>query len=248
MRRRLALPVLAAAALLAAASAGAAAQARIVLSPGCYLSGGSGLLTGGGFAPNAAWTAKLSGTQQIGTGRIDAHGRIRARFTAPRYHGTSGTRQLTLSVTDGPHVASTTFLMTPLAASFAPRTGNPATLRVRWRVLGLGENHGVYVHYLRPDGRLARTLRIGTTRRPCGWLKTGPIALFPFRYVYGTWTLQVDARRAYSAKTTPRLLIGFQIRRPARRAAARQAAAATRAAFVKASSPSTASTATVSPA
>ena len=216
MRHRRLLAVLAAVALLAAAPAGAATQAKIVLSPGCYLSSGSGMLSGGGFTPNGSWTAKLSGTQQIGTGRIDKRGRIRARFTAPVYHGTSGTRQLTLSVTDGPHVASTTFLMTPLAASFSPRTGDPATLRVRWRVLGLGEGRGVYVHYLDPNGRLAHTTRIGTTRRPCGWLKTGPIALFPFRYVYGTWTLQVDAHHTYSAKTTPRLLIGFQIRRPKR--------------------------------
>ncbi len=127
-----------------------------------------------------------------------------------------GTRTLTLSVTDGPHVASTTFQLTPLTASFGPRTGDPQTLRVRWRVLGLGPNHGVYVHYVAPNGKLAKTLRIGTTHGPCGVLKTGPIALFPFRYSYGTWTLQVDASHAYSARTTPRLLIGFQIRRPSR--------------------------------
>ncbi|HEX4807095.1 MAG TPA: hypothetical protein VFU94_14445 [Conexibacter sp.] len=207
------LAVVAACALLASAPASAAA-ARIVLSPGCYLSGATGLLTGGGFKPNAVWNAKLSGTTQIGSGRIDARGRIRARFTAPRYHGTAGTRTLTLSVTDGPHVASTTFQMTPLTASFAPRTGDPATLRVRWRVLGLGPNHGVYVHYVAPNGKVRKTLRIGTTRGACGVLKTGPIALFPFRYTYGTWTLQVDADHAYSARTTPRLLLGFAIRRP----------------------------------
>jgi hypothetical protein len=191
-----------------------AAQARVVLEPGCYLSGGTGLLTGSGFRPDAAWTAKLAGTKQIGTGSIDARGRIRARFTAPAYHGTSGTRELTLSVTDGPHVASTTFLMTPLAASFSPRTGDPATLRVRWRVLGLGARHGVYVHYIQPNGKLKRTLRIGTTRGPCGSLKTGPIALFPFKYAYGTWTFQVDASSHFSKATLPRLLIDFDIRRP----------------------------------
>jgi len=220
MRRPLSilLALLATSAVLAVASAGAAApKTRIVLTPGCYLSGASGLLTGGGFVTNGRWTAKLGGTQQIGTGRIDAHGRIRARFTAPRYHGTQGTRQLTLSVTDGPHVASTTFLMTPLNASFSPRTGDPATLRVRWRVLGLGPQHGVYVHYLTPDRRIRQTLRIGTTRGPCGILKTGPIALFPFRYAYGTWTFQIDASHLYRATTTPRLLIAFDIRRPARR-------------------------------
>jgi hypothetical protein len=219
MRRRLPLTLLAPAAALAAvlgagAAAGAAPKAKIVLDPGCYLSNGSGLLTGSGFRPRSAWTAKLAGTKQIGTGRIDARGKIRARFTAPRYHGTSGTRELTLSVTDGPHVASTTFLMTPLDASFSPRTGDPARLRVRWRVLGLGQHHGVYVHYVQPNGKLKRTLRIGTTRGPCGSLKTGPIALFPFRYSYGTWTFQIDTDHLYRATTKPRLLIGFEIRRP----------------------------------
>ncbi|MFL5818571.1 MAG: hypothetical protein ACJ76L_13345 [Conexibacter sp.] len=211
------LPAAVALALLALAPAAiGAAKAKIVLDPGCFLSSGSGLLTGSGFRPHSAWTAKLSGTKQIGTGRIDAKGKIRARFTAPRYHGTAGTREMTLSVTDGPHVASTTFLMSPLSASFSPRTGDPARLRVRWRVLGLGEQHGVYVHYVQPNGKLKRTLRIGTTRGPCGSLKTGPIALFPFRYAYGTWTFQVDTDRAYSATTAPRLLIGFEIRRPSR--------------------------------
>ena len=150
-----------AAALVASAATGAEPGAKIVLDPECYLSNGSGLLTGSGFRPNGRWTAKLSGTKKIGTGHIDDRGAIRARFTAPRYHGTSGTREVTLSVTDGPHVASTTFLMTPLDAGFAPRNGDPARLRVRWRVLGLGPRHGVYVHYVAPNGRLKRTLRIG---------------------------------------------------------------------------------------
>ncbi|HEX5146248.1 MAG TPA: hypothetical protein VFV85_04440 [Conexibacter sp.] len=216
------LPALLAAAALAVAFAGPAAdaagggKAKVVLSPGCYLSGGSGTLTGSGFRAHGTWTAKLAGTKQIGTGTIDGKGRIRARFTAPRYHGTSGARQLTLSVTDGPHVASASFLMTPLDASFSPRTGDPASLRVRWRVLGLGKGHGIYVHYLQPNGKLKRTVRIGTARGPCGSLKTGPIALFPFRYAYGTWTFQVDTSAHFSKATIPRLLIGFEIRRPSR--------------------------------
>lgn len=208
-------------ALALAAPAGVPAakpKARIVLDPACYLSGGTGVLTGTGFRPNGSWTAKLQGTKQIGSGSIDRRGRIRARFTAPKYRGTRGTREMTLSVTDGPHVASTTFLMSPLDASFTPRTGDPATLRVRWRVLGVGADRGVYVHYIRPNGKHRRTIRIGTARPPCGSLKTGPIALFPFRYGYGIWTLQVDTSRRYAPDTTPRLLIDFEIRRPRRRA------------------------------
>lgn len=222
MRRQLSATPFAAAlavALAAAATTGAATpKASVVLDPGCYLSGATGLLTGTGFRPDGTWTAKLSGRKRIGTGRIDARGRIRARFTAPAYHGTQGTREMTLSVSDGPHVASTAFLMTPLDASFSPRTGDPATLRVRWRVLGVGARRGVYVHYIRPDGAHRRTVRIGTSREPCGSLKTGPIALFPFRYAFGLWTLQVDTSRRFDRAATPRLLIDFEIRRPRARA------------------------------
>lgn len=197
-------------------AAAAAAGARITLEPGCYLSNDRGTLTGSGFTPNATWTAKLSGTRELGSGRTDARGRIRARFTAPVYAGTRGTRKLTLSVTDGPNVASTPFVMTPLSASFSPSTGDPARLRVRWRVLGIGPNRGVYLHYVRPNGKLRRTLRIGTSDDLCGALKTGPIALFPFTYEFGRWTFQVDTSRRWSPRTTPRLLIRFAVRRPAR--------------------------------
>ena len=205
--------LLSAAALGAAASA-AAAKATIALDPGCYLSNEQGSLLGTGFKPNATWTAKLAGTRQIGSGRTDGRGRIRARFTAPLYKGTNGTKEMSLSVTDGPNVASTTFLMSPLVASFSPQSGNPATLRVRWRILGMGAHRGVYVHYLRPNGKLKKTLRIGTTDDVCGALKTGAIALFPFRYEFGLWTFQVDTSRRYAVTTKPRVSIAFQVRRP----------------------------------
>lgn len=203
--------VLATAAAAPAAPAGA--RARIALTPRCFLSNEEGALRGSGFRPDGQWTAKLSG-KPVGTGRLDGRGRLRASFTSPVYHGTTGTRELTLAVTDGTHVARTTFLMTPLNASFSPSTGDPRTLRVRWRVLGLGPRRGVYVHYVRPNHTLRRTLRIGTSDAVCGALKTGPIALFPFSYELGRWTFQVDASRRYRRDTRPRLLLSFAIRRP----------------------------------
>jgi hypothetical protein len=218
MRSR-SLPSLAVAALLALPSlAQADAGPRLHLVPSCFQSGERGTLTGAGFAPNAAWTAKLGAARKLGSGRTDAHGKIRARFTAPAYHGTAGTRELTLSVADGTHTARTTLRMTPLSATFSPQTGDPATMRVRWRVLGLAPRHGVYVHYVKPDGTLKRTLRIGTTRGACGTLKTGPIALFPFKYSYGRWTFQVDSSPRFDKTTVPRLLIEFDIKKPQRKA------------------------------
>jgi len=214
LRPLLPIAATAALALVLAPPATAGARAVIRLAPACYQSGQTGSLTGKGFKPKASWTAKLSGTRTLGTGHTDAQGRIHARFTAPRYHGTNGTRQLTLSVTDGPHVASARFTMTPLSATFAPKTGNPATLRVRWRVLGMTPGHGVYVHYITPDGGFRMTLRIGTAHGGCGTLKTGAIALFPFAYTYGLWNLQVDASLHFSLATLPRVTVPFQIRKP----------------------------------
>lgn len=204
-----------AAATAPSTTAATAAAAKIRLAPGCFHSEGTGMLYGSGFKPNAAWTARLRGTQRLGSGMTDRHGNIRAHFDAPAYHGTTGERPLTLSVTDGPHVASTVFSMTPLDASFSPSTGDPNTLRVRWRVLGLGPGHGVYVHYLRPNGRLRTTVRIGTAQGACGHLKTQPIVLFPFPIDYGRWTFQVDASRGYRKTTVPRLLIAFDVRKRA---------------------------------
>lgn len=218
MRPRLRrLPLLAAPALLVLAAPVLAAdeqEPKLRLTPGCYLSGDQGLLKGTGFAPDATWTARLGEKKRFGTGSTDEKGRIEARFTAPVYRGTTGTRELTLTVSDGERRARTTLRMTPLNASFSPRTGDPATMRVRWRVLGLAPERGVYVHYVRPDGTHRRTLRIGKSRSPCGSLKTGPIALFPFKYSYGVWTFQIDSKRTYSAETVPRLLIRFEIKKP----------------------------------
>ncbi|MGB2712290.1 MAG: hypothetical protein WBC33_12345 [Conexibacter sp.] len=202
------------AALALPAAAGGAAKPKLQLDPACYQSGQEGRLTGTGFKPNATWTAKLGDKRSLGSGRTDAQGRIHADFTAPVYHGTAGTRELTLSVSDGRDSAQTTLRMTPLSAGFSPRTGDPSNMRVRWRVLGLTPNRGVYVHYIRPDGTHRRTLRIGTSKAPCGSLKTGPIALFPFRFGFGLWTLQVDASKHFSKATLPRLLIDFDIKKP----------------------------------
>jgi hypothetical protein len=212
--RRLPLAALVLLALCALPAAASAAAARIRLAPTCYQSSQSGLLTGAGFTPAATWVARLNHQHRLGTGHVDTHGKVDARFTAPVYHGTTGLSTQTLTVGDGRHTVSIHFQMTPLTATFSPRTGNPATLRVRWRVLGLGPQHGVYVHYLDPRGVFKHTLRIGTTQGPCGTLKTGPIALFPFAYTFGRWTFQVDASRRYSVATVPRLLIQFDVKKP----------------------------------
>jgi hypothetical protein len=206
--------LLAAAATFALGALGivpAADGASIHFTPACYHSQDPGLLTGAGFLPRTHWTARIGGLTQLGSGTTDALGRVRASFVAPSLRTTLGEQRFVVSLSDGPHVASSAFLVTPLGASFAPSQGDPATMRVRFRVLGLGHGHNVYIHYIRPDHRLRLTRRIGVTSGSCGHLRTRLLRLFPFRAERGLWGLQIDTRYGYRSTTAPRLQIHFRI-------------------------------------
>jgi len=88
----------------------------------------------------------------------------------------------------------------PFGADFAPSTGNPQRLRVRFSVWRFGTNRPVYLHYVGPNRHLKLTIRLGTARGLCGHLRTGYRRLFPFTARAGTWRLRFDTRRAYRAR------------------------------------------------
>jgi len=83
----------------------------------------------------------------------------------------------------------------------APGTGNPKTLRVRYKVFGFGlvdPNPAVYLHYVRPNGKLKRTIRLGKAQGVCGQItRTSKKKLFPFHAQRGTWRLQFDTHKRY---------------------------------------------------
>ena len=61
----------------------------------------------------------------------------------------------------------------------------------------------VWVHYIRPDGRRKRTIRLGRTQGPCGSIeRTNRRPLFPFRAERGTWKLQFDTSKRFRRGTT----------------------------------------------
>jgi hypothetical protein len=88
----------------------------------------------------------------------------------------------------------------PFGADFAPSRGDPQRLRVRFVVAGFGRNRPVYVHYVGPNHHLKRTVRLGTSRGRCGFLRTGYRRLFPFVARPGTWRLQFTTRRNYRVR------------------------------------------------
>jgi len=88
----------------------------------------------------------------------------------------------------------------PFGADFAPSSGDPQRLRVRFTVSRFGRNRPIYLHYIGPNHHLKRTVRLGTTQGFCGYLRTGYRRLFPFTARPGTWHLRFDIRRIYRVR------------------------------------------------
>lgn len=166
-------------------------------------------LSGTGFTPNAAYQVVLDGQPLTGgSGRIDANGNMSGKFVAPSVGTVSRIAKqhaFRLSVQEGANQPVTTFTVSKLFASFKPETGNPSTLRVRFSLYGFrlqgDANPPVYVHYVGPSGKLARTVRLGTAAQACGFLRTKQRRLFPFSARRGKWKLQFDTRKGYTKGT-----------------------------------------------
>ncbi|HEY5316830.1 MAG TPA: hypothetical protein VIJ20_02545 [Solirubrobacteraceae bacterium] len=202
----------AAAALAVPASAPAAAAARIRLSHTCYETAEKATLRGTGFDPTSRWTATLNGSA-FGKGKTNSTGDITATFGVPSHlqTGSTGEDSYKLVVSEGKHSSSAQFLVTHLSASFTPASGNLASLKVRFHLLGWGRGRSLYLHYVSPKGvsRLDRDL--GAAGGACGHLTTPPLKLFPFTPKVGKWTLQFDKSASYKTGSVPRVVIPYKI-------------------------------------
>lgn len=194
---------LAGALALAAALPAGASAAQVQTDRGCYQDKtGTVVVSGKGFDANQPYAVSIDGrTLSTGGDTTAADGSIAGNFEVPRLADPNVLHAYTLTITQGANTATTTFSVTPFLADFAPGTGNPKTMRVRFKVLGFGlvdANPIVYLHYVRPDGKLKRTIRLGRARGVCGQIAQTPRKkLFPFRTSRGTWRLQFDTHRRY---------------------------------------------------
>jgi len=168
-------------------------------------------LTGSGFTPNASFQVVLDGQPlRGGNGQTDANGSMSGRFVAPSPRTVSPiARQHTfrVSVQEGPNQPATRFTVSQLFASFRPTSGDPSTLRVRFSLYGFrlqgATRPPVFVYYVGPTGRLARTVRLGNAAQACGFLRSKRRRLFGFSPRRGAWRLQFDTRKRYT-RGTPR--------------------------------------------
>jgi hypothetical protein len=189
--------IAAAAALPAAASA-----AQIQADRPCYEDNtGQVAVSGNGFDPGQPYQVTLDG-KMLSTGNevTGPDGSVAGSIETPQLSGSS-VHVYKLSVVQGANTASTTFSVTPFLADFTPGSGNPKTLRVRFKIFGFGlatANPVVYLHYVRPNGKLKRTIRLGKAQGVCGQIpRTARKKLFPFNAEGGTWNLQFDTHKAY---------------------------------------------------
>jgi hypothetical protein len=197
------------AALLASAAGAANAHAAALLTTDtrCYQETQEVIVSGTGFAPSSVVTIARDDTV-LGSTQTDAAGAFRNKFDTPELPQDVRERLYRISATDSTSTAETSYRATRIFASFRPRNGNPSTLKVRFSIFGFAlvrRRAPVYLHYVRPGGRVARTIRLGTATGVCGAIaQTRERRLFPFEAAKGVWILQFDTRRTYERATFKR--------------------------------------------
>jgi hypothetical protein len=192
---------LGAALALAAATPATASAAAVQTDQVCYQDNTDQVIvSGNGFDANQPYSVALDGTPLGDGGTTEPDGSIHGHFETPQLERTA-VHAYTLAVTQGANTATTTFSVTRFFADFTPGSGNPKTLRVRFKVFGFGlvtPNPLVYLHYVRPNGKLKRTIKLGRAQGVCGQIKrTSRKKLFPFNAERGHWKLQFDTHKAY---------------------------------------------------
>ncbi len=201
-------PIIAAllAALVASAAGATAAHAAPTLTTDtrCYQETQEVIVNGTGFAPSSVITISRD-DEVLGSTQTDANGAFRNKFDTPELPQDVRERLYSISATDATSTAQTRYRATRIFASFRPRSGNPSTLRVRFSVFGFGlvrRRAPVYLHYVRPNGKAARTIKLGTATGVCGAIsQTRERRLFPFEASKGVWILQFDTRAKYERAT-----------------------------------------------
>jgi hypothetical protein len=202
------LPALAIACGAALVAAPAASAATLSTDARCYQETQEVVLNGSGYTPMGTVTVSRDG-EALGTAHADADGAFQRKFVTSELPGGHREDVYTLTATDAANSATTSYRATKVFADFAPGTGDPTRLRVRFSVFGFGlvrPRATVYLHYVRRStGEARRTIQLGRVRGTCGIIRrTKLLRLFPFTAERGTWILQFDTVKRYERATSRR--------------------------------------------
>jgi hypothetical protein len=206
-----------------AAPVAAATPATLTTDARCYLQGAPLRMTAGGLAPNAPLTVALDGRRlSYGNGATpvsDGAGSFASSFATPALAPGIAQQRHALVVSDGTRHPRAHFTVTrPAGGDFEPASGDPRTLRARFKVWGFALVGGanrvpVWLHWVSPAGTVRQSAALGTTAGDCGALATAPRRVFPFGAEAGRWVLVLDTHRRYRVQTSgPRAKIPVHVR------------------------------------
>ena len=180
---------------------GAAAAATLDAGKSCYFNNNLAQLSGSGFAPNSPIEFTVNGRRINQNVTSDAAGEVFVRYDPAR---TRTERKLLIRATDSEDTsAQTTIYVTAKRRVTADPDSSPnvRTWRAVIRLFGFGRGRA-FIHYINPNDRHKKTVRLGRLRGPCGRLKTDKRRVMPFRNPqFGIWHLQFDVRRRYDPDT-----------------------------------------------
>jgi hypothetical protein len=201
-------PVLVLALAAAVLAAPSALAATLKTDTRCYQASQTQdvVVSGTGYTPSAQVSIARDG-QPFGTAVSDASGAFQVKFPADELGRKDLEKVFSLSATDaGLNTGATRYRTSKVFADFSPHSGDPQKLQVRFTIQGFGlvrPQASVYLHYVAPDGRSRRDVRLGTARGTCGKISVSKRRhLFPFDAERGRWILQFDTNKKYTRATT----------------------------------------------
>ncbi|HET9123694.1 MAG TPA: hypothetical protein VFN65_02275 [Solirubrobacteraceae bacterium] len=226
-KRAAAVVLAAAGASLGVAGTASAATVPATLSVNrpCYVTVGKTrptmVVTGTGYIPGGPVVV----SDQTGffneTVTADATGAITATGPAPvTFFSHPGEKADTISATDyamngntylGTAQTELSFLGVSASKTRRAHGLKALTFKTRWTFSGFPEGRFIYAHYLYGKKVVARQ-RFGRAHGPCGLL-TVRKRLYPARPHHRQYRLQIDTRKKYSRRTSPRLVtkVGLQL-------------------------------------
>jgi hypothetical protein len=211
--------------VLAGTAAAATVPATISVNQACYIAVGRArptmVVTGSGFVPgDPVNVSDATGTFDQ-TVTADPSGAITASGPAPTtFFSHPGEKADIISASDyalngNDYVGSVrtelSFLGVSAAKTRRAHGLTALTFRTKWTFSGFPQGRPVYAHYLYGKKTVARQ-RFGRASGPCGLL-TVHKPLYPATPHHREYRLQIDARRAYSRRASPRLVtkVGLEL-------------------------------------
>ena len=199
------------AAALALCVPAAAQAATIDAAKRCYFNGDTVVLKGSGFAPDGPVTFTVNGRRTSGTVITDGNGDFEANYEPP---ATADEDRLVIRASDseGTVAKKRIFVTTERRVTADPaQTTNVRTWKAVFRLYGFGRGKA-FVHYVAPNGKLRKTVKLGKLRGPCGRRKTDKRRVLPFANPdFGVWKLQFDTRRRFDRDTAKKRVIPVRV-------------------------------------